>query len=358
MASAGRAKWLIGTSALLVMGGLFGASPALAQGKKAPVDPTKIVLHGAGATFPAPLYKKWITEYTKVDPKVMIDYKDIGSGEGVKRFLEHTVDFGASDYALSDDQLAKLKSGVILLPMAAGMVVLAYNLPGVNGPLKLSRAVYLDILAGKIQKWNDPRIQSVNPTLKLPNKTIAIVARLDSSGTTFALANHLAAMGPKWREYGGAVGNVVDWPGKAMLAKGNEGVAGVLKQAEGSIGYVEYGFARRLKLPMAHLENKAGRYIEPTAAAGKATLAANLESIPENLRIFLPDPIGEDSYPIVSLTWLLLHGRYGEAEKAAALKRFIGWSLADGQSYGDALGYVPLPGDLIERAKTAAGTVQ
>ena len=184
------------------------------------------------------------------------------------------------------------------------------------------------------------------------------MARLDSSGTTFALANHLAAIGPKWREYGGTVGNVVDWPGKAMLARGNEGVAGIIKQAKDSIGYVEYGFAKRLALPMAHLENKAGRYVEPNAESGKAAVAANLKDVTDDLRIFLPDPAGDESYPIVSLTWLVVYGRYADANKAAAVKRFVTWSLTEGQSYGGALGYVPLPADLLERSKAAAGAIQ
>lgn len=347
--------------ALLAATALGGSpAPAGAQpAKSAPrVDPAKILLRGAGATFPAPLYKKWINEYGKVDPNVVIDYKDVGSGEGVKRFLEQGVEFGASDSALNDEQFARAKGNAVLVPTTAGMVVLAYNIPGLNRPLRLSRAVYLDILAGKITRWNDPRLQAINSGLKLPNRTIAIVARLDSSGTTYALSNHLNAIGPKWREYGGTVGNMVDWPGKAMLAKGNEGVAGIIKQAQDSIGYVEYGFAKRLGLPMAHLENKAGRYVEPNAESGRAALAANLKDVSDDLRIFLPDPAGEDSYPIVSLTWFVLYGRYPDAAKGAALKRFVTWSLTQGQSHGAQMGYVPLPDDLLERSRVAAGAIQ
>jgi len=319
---------------------------------------TKVVLRGAGATFPAPLYKKWISEYGKTNPTVAIDYKDVGSGEGVKRFVEQAIDFGASDAALSDEQIAHVKSGAILVPTTAGMVVLAYNLPGLNGPLKLSRSAYVDLLAGNIPKWNDARIQAINPDLKLPNKTITLVVRQDSSGTTFALTNHLNAIGTRWSALGRGVGTVVGWSGNTMLARGNEGVAARIKVSEGSIGYVEYGFAKRLGIPMAHLENKDGRYVEPSAASGQSAIAANLKRIPSNLRAYLPDPEGDASYPIVTLTWLLLYGQYVDANKGAALKRFVNWALNDGQVYGTELGYIPLPTELIERAKAAAEAAQ
>ncbi len=339
---------------------LWLATPlALAQqtGKAADTG-SKLVLRGAGATFPAPLYKKWISEYTKAHPEVAIDYRDVGSGEGQKRFVDEAVDFGASDAALSDEQIAKVKPGAALIPATAGMVVLAYNLPGLNGPLKLSRTTYVDLLAGRIPKWNDARIQAINPELKLPNKNIVVVGRQDSSGTTFALTNHLAAISGKWNEMGRGVGNIVAWGGGAMLARGNEGVAARIKVSEGAIGYVEYGFAKRLNLPMAQLENKNGHYVAPNAASGQAAIAANLKRIPANLRAYLPDPEGDNAYPIVSLTWLLLYERYGDANKGAALKRFVNWALADGQSLGGDLGYIPLPADLIERSKAAAEAIR
>lgn len=319
---------------------------------------SKLVLRGAGATFPAPLYKKWITEYTKANPGVAIDYRDVGSGEGQKRFVDESVDFGASDAALTDEQIARVKSGAALIPATAGMVVLAYNLPGLNGPLKLSRTTYVDLLAGRIPKWNDARIQSTNPDLKLPNKTIVLVARQDSSGTTFVLTNHLAAISGKWSEMGRGVGNIVAWDGSTMLARGNEGVAARIKVSEGAVGYVEYGFAKRLNLPTAHLENKNGQFVAPTAASGQAAIAANLKRIPANLRAYLPDPEGDSAYPIVSLTWLLLYERYPDPVKSAALKRFVSWALSDGQTYGGDLGYIALPAELIQRSKVAAEAVR
>jgi phosphate transport system substrate-binding protein len=328
------------------------------QPRAAAAGTPAIVLHGAGATFPAPLYKKWAVEFNKANPGVKIDYKDVGSGEGVKRFLDKSVDFGASDSAMSDEQLAAAKPGATLVPVTAGMVVLAYNLPGLNGPLKLSRATYVDLLAGRIPKWNDARIQAINPGLNLPNKNIALVARQDGSGTTFALSNHLNAASDKWRERGLGVGTVIAWSGTVMLARGNEGVAARVKVSEGSIGYVEYGFAKRLGLPMAHLENKAGRYVAPGEASGQAAIAAGAGRMPANLRLFLPDPEGDDSYPIVSLTWLLLYDRYQDQAKADALRRFVGWALGEGQTHGAALGYVGLPAALVERSRIAAESIR
>jgi phosphate transport system substrate-binding protein len=236
-------------------------------------------------------------------------------------------------------------------------VVLAYNVPGLGGDLKLSRDVYADIFLRRIVKWNDPRIQAINPDLRLPNASIVIAARRDSSGTTFALANHLSAISADWRR-GPGVGYMVDWSGRAMLARGNDGVAGLVKLSEGAIGYVEYGFAERLRLPMAHLQNKAGRYVAPTARSGQATLASNVKEMPENLRLYVPDPEGQESYPIVSLSWLLLYERYPDQQKSAALKRFVTWGLSLGQSYGAELGYIALPADVVSRSRAALERVQ
>ncbi len=306
----------------------------------------KVVLKGAGATFPAPLYEKWIQAYRQVDPRVSISYDAVGSGEGQRRFQSGSVDFGASDAALSDEQMARVQAGARLIPASAGIVVLAYNVPGLDGPLKLSRDVYVDIFARRIRTWNDPRIRAVNPGLTLPNRTIALVARQDGSGTTFALTNHLAAISEAWRDRGPGVGNLVDWRGAAMLARGNEGVAGRIRGSEDSIGYVEYHFAKRLGLPMAQLQNKAGRYVEPGERAGQIALAQSVSRMPPNLRLFLPDPDGEDAYPIVSYTWLLLYDRYPDRDKVAALRKFVTWGLTEGQAHSRDLGYIPLPPEI------------
>jgi phosphate transport system substrate-binding protein len=266
------------------------------------------------------------------------------------------VDFGASDAAMSDEEIAEVTRGVQLVPALAGSIVLAYNLEGLGGPLKLTRAVYVDIFLGKITSWDDPRIQQVNPDLKLPRQAIVLVVRQDSSGTTYAFTNHLSAVSEEWRDRGPGVGRLLEWPGTAMAARGNEGVAGRIKISKGAIGYVEYGIARRAGLPMTWLENKAGQLIQPHGGSGLATLL-NIQ-MPENFRAFAPDPDGEDSYPIVTYSWLLLYRRYDTPEKVAALKAYVTWCLIDGQEFSESLGFVRLPPRVATRAVHAVGSIQ
>lgn len=325
----------------------FVALALPAPGQDSAPSNAKVTLHGAGATFPAPLYDKWIQAYRGRVPNAAISYESVGSGEGQRRFIAQAVDFGASDAALSDEQMSRVKSGAQLVPVAAGIVVLAYNLPGLGGPLKLGRDVYADIFNGRIRLWNDPRIRAANPGLNLPARNIAIVARQDGSGTTFAFTNHLSAISDVWRDRGPGVGTLVDWRGTAMLARGNEGVAGRIKVSEDSIGYIEYHFAKRLGLSMAQLQNKAGRYVVPSDQSGQAALASTAGQMPANLRLFAPDPGGEESYPIVTYTWLLLYGHYQDRDKASALKKFVSWGLGEGQAYSRDLGYIPLPPQVV-----------
>jgi phosphate transport system substrate-binding protein len=350
---AGRAPAVL---ALLMALGLVGAG-ATAPAPAAEPPKRTVTLRGAGATFPAPLYERWIQTYRRDHPDVVITYDVVGSSEGQRRYLADAVDFGASDAALSDEQMARVKTGARLVPVTAGIVVLAYNLPGVTGPLRLSRDVCAGIFAGTIRSWNDPRIREINPGLSLPNRSIAPVARQDGSGTTFAFTNHLGAISPTWRTQGPGIGNLVDWRGLAMLARGNEGVAGRVKVSESSLGYVEYHFAKRLGLPMAHLQNKAGRYVAPSGEGGQAALASNVKAMPDNLRLFLPDPEGEDSYPIVTFSWLLLYERYPDADKAAALKKFVTWGLTAGQTYSRDLGYIALPPDVASLSLAAVDRI-
>ncbi len=308
-------------------------------------------LQGAGATFPAPLYKKWLEEYQKRTSDVALSYESIGSGEGTKRFLEGGVDFGASDAALSDEESAQVARGVQLLPMVAGSIVLAYNLEGLGGDLKLKRDVYVDMFLGRITTWDDGRIQATNPGLKLPRQTIALVARQDSSGTTFAFTNHLSAISEAWRNLGPGTGRVVAWPHNTMLAPGNEGVAGRIKLSQGAIGYVEYGMAQRTGLKMAWLENKAGHFIQPHGGSGLATLINT--TMPSNLRAFFPDPEGQDSYPIVTYSWLLLYKKYDNPQKLVALKRYLTWCLTEGQAFSESLGYVRIAPQVVTQALRA-----
>jgi phosphate transport system substrate-binding protein len=310
-------------------------------------------LLGAGATFPQPLYKKWIEEYKKQNPEAYISYEGVGSGEGIRRFLKGEVDFGGSDAAMNDEQMARVERGVQLIPATAGIIVLAYNLKEVTGPLKLKRDVYVDIFSGAITRWNDPRIAASNPDLTLPDKEIRLVARLDSSGTTYAFTNHLSAISTDWRDRGPGTAKVVDWPGNAMAAKGNEGVAARIKITDGAIGYVEYGFAERAGLPTAWLENRAGQFVKPQADSGSATLANTQEEMPANLRMFFPDPAGENSYPIVTYSWLLVYRSYSDSEKADLVKSFIKWGLTEGQGFSEELGYSRLPARVVDMAGDA-----
>src|SRR6516165_660543 len=268
---------------------------------------SEVSLRGAGSTFSATLYKDWIESYHQTHPEISISYDAVGSGEGVRRFVAGSVDFGASDVALGDREASEISRGTIMVASTAGMVVLAYNVPGLRGELRLPRDVYPAILAGQIRRWDDPRIQSANPALSLPHLSIVIVARQDSSGTTFALTNHLAAVSLGWREQGLGVGKLVEWPASAMLASGNEGVASRIKISEGSIGYVEYGFAKRLGLPMAVLQNKAGSFVAPTEAAGRQGLAGASAKAPAELNQSIADPPSAGAYPIVTFSWIFLY---------------------------------------------------
>ena len=343
------------TLALLIAACTTPTSGNAGSPGKAP-PPGSIQLHGAGATFPAPLYKKWLEEYQKRRPDVFLSYDAFGSGEGIKRFIAGAVDFGASDAAMSDSQMAEVTRGVQLLPAVAGSIVLAYNLEGLGGDLKLTREVYVDIFLGKIKRWDDLRIKRINPDLKLPGSDIALVVRQDGSGTTYAFTNHLSAVSEEWRDRGPGVSTLVDWPGNAMAARGNEGVAGRIKLSTGSIGYVEYGIARRGGLSMAWLENKAGQFIEPHGGSGLATLIN--ATLPENLRAFFPDPEGQDSYPIVTYSWLLLYKQYDDPQKLAALKQYVKWCLTAGQEYNESLGFVRLPPQVIARAMGALDSLR
>jgi phosphate transport system substrate-binding protein len=276
---------------------------------------------------------------------VRVDYDSVGSGEGVRRFVAEEVDFGASDSGMSRREIAAVSRGVRLVPTTAGCIALAYNLAGIDGDLKLSRDVYVDLFMGRIANWNDPRIRALNPDLKLPKAPISVVARLDSSGTTSAFTSHLSAISPAWKDSPGA-GKVIDWPGPTMLANGNEGVAAVVQRTAGAIGYVEFGIASRAGLKMAWLENKAGKYVAPTGASGMATLDNN--ELGGDLR--LPDPSGDDSYAIVTYTWLMLYERYHDPKTGDAVQDFVRWCLTDGQPYNEQLGYVRLPPAVAARA--------
>jgi phosphate transport system substrate-binding protein len=310
-------------------------------------------LSGAGASFPAPLYQRWAVEYNKLHPNVQTNYQSVGSGAGVKQFTQGTVDFAASDAAMSDEEIEKVKQGVVMIPATAGSIVIAYNLPEVKD-LKLSRDTYAGIFLGKITKWNDPAIAKDNPDVKLPDLPINVAFRSDGSGTTFVFTKHLSAISPDFADEVGTDKSVT-WPAGAG-GKGNEGVTALVKQTPGTIGYIEYGYAVNNGLSMASLQNKAGKFVKPTAESGVATLG-HVE-FPENLRIWPEDPAGDDDYPIATFTWLLLYKKYSDAAKLKALKEFITYGLTDGQKFSSELGYIPLPAAVVEKSKAALASVQ
>lgn len=310
-------------------------------------------LSGAGATFPAPLYQRWGVEYNKVNPAVQVNYQSVGSGAGVKNFISGVVDFGASDAAMTDEEIAKVPRGVVMIPATAGEIVFAYNLPGVEN-LKLSREVMAGIYLGKYTKWNDPAIAKDNPGVKLPNTPILVAYRSDGSGTTFVFTQHLSAISKQFDEEVGTDKSVTFPVG--VGGKGNEGVTAIVKQTPGAVGYVEYGYAKNNGLSMATLQNKSGNFVTPNIENAAATLS-NVQ-MPENLRVWPVDPEGANDYPIVSFTWLLLYKKYDDAAKLKALKEFVTWGLTDGQKFSEELGYVPLPGPVVEKAKAALATVQ
>ncbi len=310
-------------------------------------------LTGAGASFPAPLYNKWFKDYHALHQNVQVDYQSVGSGSGIKNFINKTVDFGASDAAMTPEEISKVDVGAQLLPMTAGSIVLSYNLKGISG-LKLSREAYAGIFLGKVKKWNDPLITKTNPGVKLPDNPIHVVVRADASGTSFVFTKHLSAINPEWAKNPG-FGTMPNWP-VGTRSKGNEGVTASITTTPGSIGYLEYGYAMGQKLPMVELENKAGKYIKPTNESAQSSLAA--VELPENLIAWLPDPQGEKSYPIVTYTWLLCYKQYSDPKKLEALKSVIEYGLTTGQKDSEKLGYVPLPQNVVSKIKAALNNIK
>jgi phosphate transport system substrate-binding protein len=311
-------------------------------------------LQGAGATFPAPLYQRWIAEYTKSNPDLQINYQAVGSGAGIKQLTQNLVAFGASDAAMKDDEIKAVKQGVVLIPATAGSIVLAYNLSGVDN-LKLSREAYAGIFLGKITKWNDPAIAKTNEGAKLPGTPITVCERSDGSGTTFVFTKHLSAISPEFKDKVGE-GTSVTWP-TGVAGKGNDGVTALIKQTSGAIGYIEYGYAKNNKLAFAALQNKAGEFVTATNASGAATLATT--QFPSDiLRAWPSDPDAKDAYPIATFTWLLLYKKYDNAPTGEAVKKFVNFGLNDGQKFAEELGYIPLPKDIVQKNLEALKSVQ
>ncbi|WP_321495330.1 phosphate ABC transporter substrate-binding protein PstS [uncultured Desulfobacter sp.] len=315
---------------------------------------TKIT--GAGASFPAPIYSEWFKDLAhQTKGELKVDYQSIGSGSGIKNFIGHTVDFGASDAAMKQSEIDQVPEGVQLLPMTAGEIVIAYNLPGIED-IKLPRNVYPEIFLGKITKWNDSKIAAANPGVKLPDTPITIVVRSDKSGTTFGFTGHLSAISSDFKSAVGQ-GKMVQWPATNMVkGKKNDGVSSAIRQTPGAIGYTEYGFAKLNKLPMACLENKAGKFVCPGPEGGAAALANAV--LPDNMIVFINDPEGDASYPIATFTWMLFYKKNKDAHTATALRQMVEYCLDEGQKIADKAGYIPLPKSVVEKVRAASKNIQ
>lgn len=316
-------------------------------------------IHGAGATFPYPLYTKWFSDFRKTDPEVEINYQSIGSGGGVQQFLKGTVDFGATDAPMSDEQLKAAGKPVLHIPTVLGAVVVTYNVPGVEKGLQLDGPLVADIFLGVVTKWDDARIKALNPKAKLSGN-ILVVRRSDGSGTTNVFTEYLSKVSEAWKTKVGT-GTAVNWP-VGLGGKGNEGVTGLLKQTPGAIGYVELLYAEKNELPYASIKNQGGTFTLPTTKAVTAAAAAGVATIPADFRTSLTNATGKDSYPLAAYTYLVLwkdgvHGKDGavDKEKTAKLQRFLKWALADGQKLAEGLNYAPLPAPLVTRVAKAVG---
>jgi phosphate transport system substrate-binding protein len=344
----------------VLAGGAWLALTAFAGGCANATDPP--MLQGSGATFPAPLYKRWFLDYYRQSEDSRVNYTPIGSGAGIRQFSAGLVQFGASDAGISDKEIAKLPprfGGVLAVPMTAGCIVLAYNLPGLRQPIRLSRAAYVDIFRRQITRWNDERITRDNPMVALPDQPITVVARADSSGTTFAFTSHMAA-----------VANVLELPWEpgvdksvrfveSISAQGNDGVAALIQLTTGAIGYIEYGYAHLSGLPMAALENRAGHFVSADERGEAGLAALRGAAIPEDLQIRVPDPPAPEAYPIVTYTWLLTRKRYDNAADAARLEALLRFCLERRQQEtAAALGYLRVPDEVIERALSEIHTLE
>jgi phosphate transport system substrate-binding protein len=304
------------------------------------------LINGAGATFPYPLYSKWFSEYAKIDPSVKFNYQSIGSGGGIKQITAQTVDFGASDKPLSDEELRAAPGKLLHIPTVMGAVVVTYNLPGVGKGLKLTADNLADIYLGRITTWNDPRLTKDNPGVKLPGKPIIVVHRSDGSGTTSIFTDYLASVSPEWAKKVGK-GTSVKWP-VGLGGKGNEGVAGQIKTTANTIGYVELAYAFENKLPVASLKNKAGHFVEPSIATTTAAAAGAAKQMPADYRISLVNQPGKDAYPIAGFTYLLVYEQQKDRVKGKKLVEFLNWELQKGQKMAAALLYAPLPANVAK----------
>jgi phosphate transport system substrate-binding protein len=312
-------------------------------------------INGAGATFPNPIYQKWFSEYHKAHSDVQFNYQSIGSGGGIRQVLAGTVDFGATDGPMTDEQLSQAKTRILHIPTVLGAVVPAYNVPGVSGELKFTPQALAGIFLGKITTWNDPAIAKENPGVNLPNQPIIVVHRSDGSGTTFIFTDYLSKVSPEWAN-GPGKGTSVKWP-VGLGGKGNEGVAGQVRQLQGSIGYIELIYAVQNKIPYGVVKNAGGNYVKASLDSVTAA-AASAKSIPTDFRVSITNAPGKEAYPISSFTWLLIPEKSKDAGKGKILADFLNWMVDDGQKMTAELTYAPLPESVAQKVKGAIKQVQ
>lgn len=309
----------------------------------------EVALNGAGASFPQPLYATWVRAYEASDKGTKINYQSVGSGAGVRAVTDKTVDFGASDAPMTDEQMAKAPGKVIHVPMTLGAVSVTYNVTGAPDHLKLTPEVLSGIFLGEVKSWNDPKLVALNPEAKLPAQPIGVVYRADGSGTTAIFTDYLAKTNDMWKQKVGA-GTTVKWP-TGTGANKNDGVANQVKQTPGAIGYVELAFALETKQPVASLKNRAGKFVEPTLGSIEAAAAGAAARMPEDLRVSIVDGEGDAAYPVASFSYVIVYEDMPDATKADALARFLWWGLHDGQKLGAPLHYAPLPAEVVARAE-------
>jgi len=317
-------------------------------------------INGAGATFPYPVYSKWFDEYQKKNSQVQINYQSIGSGGGIKQVTEGTVDFGASDGPMNDEQLKAFQDkhgfGVLHFPTVLGADVPTYNIPGVTAALNFTPEALAGIFLGKITKWNDPAITATNKGVNLPANDILVVHRSDGSGTTYIWTDYLSKVSDEWKNKVGK-GASVNWP-VGLGGKGNEGVTGQIKNAPNSIGYVELIYAASNNIPYGNVKNSSGNFVKADLASVSAAAAAAAATMPDDFRVSITNPPGKTAYPIASFTWLLIPEKFSDAAKRDAIKGFLGWMLVDGQNYAEQLSYAKLPNEVIAKEKKALAKIQ
>lgn len=317
-------------------------------------------LNGAGATFPNPMYSKWFSEYNKLHPQIQINYQPIGSGGGIKQVTEGTVDFGATDGPMNDQQMKdfqdKRGNAVLHFPTVLGADVATYNLPGVTAELHFTPEALAGIFLGKITKWNDPELAKANPGVKLPENDIIVVHRSDGSGTTYIWADYLSKISPEWKEKVG-VGTSVNWP-VGLGGKGNDGVAGLIKQTKYSIGYVELIYAVHNGLTYGKVKNSSGNFVKAELSTVTAAAAGASEKMPDDFRVSITNASGKDAYPISSFTWLLIPSTIKDEAKKKVISGFLKWMLNDGQGFAEALSYAKLPKAVIEKEFKAISKIQ